>query len=150
MLSTCARRGGGAHVSSSHPCCSVPRDSSYTILVFSPRTPTVTRAGRRREGQEGSGIAHCGHRMNTRQKFGLWRVRQILLRSRPQLPPAWPSSARWRSPRTAITRHWLSIQRISSFDQLPTLAAGPNCILLTSSTMNQTTFNFNFPKSKLC
>ena len=43
------------------PCCLVPRDSSYTILVFLPRTPTVTRAGRRREGREGSGIAHCGH-----------------------------------------------------------------------------------------
>ena len=51
--------------SSSDPCCSVPLDSSYTILVFSPRTPTVTRAGRRRKGQEGSSIAHCGHRMNT-------------------------------------------------------------------------------------
>ena len=48
--------------------CPVPRDSSYTILVFSPRTPTVTRADRRREGQEGSGIAHRGDRLNGRQK----------------------------------------------------------------------------------
>ena len=50
------------------PCCPVPRDSSYTILIFSPRTPTVTHAGRRREGQEGSSIAHRGDRMNRRQK----------------------------------------------------------------------------------
>jgi hypothetical protein len=51
------------------PCCLVPQDSSYTILVFLPWTPTVTRAGRRREGQEGSGIAHHRDRMNRRQKI---------------------------------------------------------------------------------
>ena len=51
------------------PCCPVPRDSSYTILVFSPRTPTVTRVGRRREGQESSGIAYRGDRMNGRLKI---------------------------------------------------------------------------------
>ena len=110
------------------PCCPVPLDSSYAILVFSPRTPTVTRAGRRREGQEGSGIAHCGHRVKARQKFALWRVRQVLLRSRPQLLSATPV-------RLAILRALAvaaMVPQCSTYHPMITLAGShrvsvPNC-----------------------